>query len=31
MRSPQTIGEELPLPGTGTFHLTFSVPDQLSG
>ena len=27
----QTIGDELPLPGTDTRHTTFSVLDQVSG
>src|SRR5687768_15782691 len=29
MRSPQTIGDELPVPGTATRHLTFEVGDQV--
>src|SRR5689334_16594148 len=31
MRSPQTIGDELPPPGTGTFQAMFWVADQVSG
>ena len=30
MLSPQTIGDEWPRPGTGTFHFTRSVADHLS-
>src|SRR5262245_29310694 len=31
IRSPQTIGEEWPRPGTAVFHKIFSVADHLSG
>src|SRR5262245_16297815 len=31
MRSPHTIGDELPLPATRTFHKTFCVADHVSG
>ena len=31
MRSSQTMGDEWPRPGTGTFQRTFSVSDQRSG
>jgi len=31
IRSPQTIGDEWPRPGTVTFQITFSVSDHLSG
>jgi hypothetical protein len=31
MRSPHTMGDELPLPGTGVFHRMFWVADQVSG
>ena len=31
MRSPRTTGEDEPLPGTGVFQRTFSVPDQVVG
>src|SRR6187431_1308216 len=30
MRSPQTMGDELPRPGTATFHWTPAVADHLS-
>src|SRR5262245_66321400 len=29
--SPQTIGVELPVSGSATFHFTFSVADHLTG
>jgi hypothetical protein len=31
MRSPKTMGEEFPLPGTATFQRTFLEPDHSSG
>ena len=31
MRSPHTIGDECPRPGTGRFHRTLTVSDQRSG
>src|ERR1700722_20389024 len=31
IRSPQTIGDDHPEPGTSTFQITFSVADHLSG